>query len=309
VPNYELSNYLQFVLSGISTGSIYVLVALGIVTIYSVTGIVNLAQGEYCMLGAMLAVTYLRWGLPMILAIAASVASVAAIGIAIERLTVHPARSASSITLIMITVGVSIIVRGMALLAWGASPYSLPAFTKGPPLDILGAAVSLQRVWIVVAALLSLSLLYFLLERTLLGKAVRACAINRQAAGLMGISASQMSLLVFGLSAGLGAVGGIVIAPLMLASYDMGLMLGLKGFVAAVIGGLTSLPGAVIGGLLLGVIESLGAGLISSGFKDAIAFLVLLIVIFARSGQLVRRRQGSPSRAAAGAGAGAGADA
>jgi branched-chain amino acid transport system permease protein len=309
VPNYELSNYLQFVLSGIITGSIYVLVALGIVTIYSVTGIVNLAQGEYCMLGAMLAVTYLRWGLPMILAVAASVASVAAIGIAIERLTVRPARSASGITLIMITVGVSIIVRGMALLAWGASPYSLPAFTKGPPLDILGAAVSLQRVWIVVAALLSLSLLYFLLERTLLGKAVRACAINRQAAGLMGISASQMSLLVFGLSAGLGAVGGIVIAPLMLASYDMGLMLGLKGFVAAVIGGLTSLPGAVIGGLLLGVIESLGAGLISSGFKDAIAFLVLLIVIFARSGQLVRRRQGSPSRAAAGAGAGAGADA
>jgi branched-chain amino acid transport system permease protein len=299
VPNYELSNYLQFVLSGISTGSIYVLVALGIVTIYSVTGIVNLAQGEYCMLGAMLAITYVRWGLPLILAFMASVASVTIIGVLIERLTVHPARSASSITLIMITVGVSIIVRGVALLAWGTSPYSLPAFTKGPPLDILGAAVSLQRVWIVATALFALSLLYFLLERTLLGKAVRACAINRQAAGLMGISASQMSMLVFGLSAALGAIAGIVIAPLMLASYDMGLMLGLKGFVAAVIGGLTSLPGAVIGGLLLGVIESLGAGLISSGFKDAIAFLVLLIVIFARSGQIIRRRQRQPVGAAA----------
>ncbi len=189
----------------------------------------------------------------------------------------------------MITVGVSIVVRGIALLTWGSSPYSLPSFTKGPPLDIFGAAVSLQRVWIVVTALFALSLLYFLLERTLLGKAVRACAINRQAAGLMGISASQMSMLVFGLTAAFGAeIGGIVVAPLMLASYDMGLMLGLKGFVAAVIGGLTSLPpGAVIGGLLLGVIESLGAGLISSGFKDAIAFLVLLIVIFARSGQII----------------------
>jgi branched-chain amino acid transport system permease protein len=299
VPNYELSNYLQFVLSGISTGSIYVLVALGIVTIYSVTGIVNLAQGEYCMLGAMLAVTAIRWGFPLILAFVASVAGVTIIGMLIERLTVRPARSASSITLIMITVGVSIVVRGVALLAWGTSPYSVPAFTKGPPLDILGAAVSLQRVWIVATAFFALSLLYFLLERTLLGKAVRACAINRQAAGLMGISASQMSMLVFGLSAALGAIGGIVIAPLMLASYDMGLMLGLKGFVAAVIGGLTSLPGAVIGGLLLGVIESLGAGLISSGFKDAIAFLVLLMVIFARSGQIIRRRQRRPAGAGA----------
>jgi branched-chain amino acid transport system permease protein len=142
-----------------------------------------------------------------------------------------------------------------------------------------------------------LLLLYFLLERTLLGKAVRACAINRQAAGLMGIAASQMSALVFALSAALGAVGGIVIAPLMLASYDMGLMLGLKGFVAAVIGGLTSLPGAVIGGLLLGVIESLGAGLISSGFKDAIAFLVLLLVIFARSGRFPNWLGRRPARA------------
>jgi branched-chain amino acid transport system permease protein len=135
-----------------------------------------------------------------------------------------------------------------------------------------------------------LLLLYFLLERTLLGKAVRACAINRQAAQLMGIGPGQMSLLAFALSAALGAVGGIVIAPLTLVSYDMGLMLGLKGFVAAVIGGLVSAPGAVIGGLLLGVLESLAAGLISSGLKDAIAFLALVIVIFARSEQPLLRR-------------------
>lgn len=289
MPDFEFSNYLQFILSGLSTGSIYVLVALGVVTIYSVTGIVNLAQGEYCMLGAMLAVTFVRWGLPLAPAAAAAIAGVTAIGVLIERLTVQPARAASSITLIMITVGVSIVVRGIALLAWGTAPFSLPSFTKGPPLDIAGAAVSLQRLWIMGTALLALLFFYFLLERTLLGKAIRACAINRQAAGLMGVSASQMSALVFALSAALGAAGGIVIAPLMLASYDMGLMLGLKGFVAAVIGGLTSLPGAVIGGLLLGVIESLGAGLISSGFKDAIAFLTLLAVIFARSGRLLNR--------------------
>lgn len=297
----DLSNYVQFMLSGISTGSIYVLVALGIVTVYSVTGIVNLAQGEYSMLGAMLAITYTRWGFPLILAFPAAVVTATLIGVLIERLTVRPARSASPITLIMITVGVSITVRGLALLVWGTTPYTLPSFTRGAPLEILGAAMSLQRLWIIATALLVLLFLYYLLERTLLGKAVRACAINRQSARLMGVSASQMSMLAFALSAALGAVGGIVIAPLTLATYDMGLMLGLKGFVAAVIGGLVSAPGAVIGGLLLGVLESFGAGMISSGFKDAIAFLILLVVIFVRSGQFFQkgRRQ---QRAGTGAG-------
>ncbi len=290
MPHYELGNYLQFILSGISTGSIYVLVALGVVTIYNVTGIINLAQGEYAMLGAMLAVTYYGWHFPLLLAFMASIFSVTLIGMLIERLTVNPVRSASPVTLIIITVGVSITIRGIALLAWGTIPYSLPAFTGGAPLNILGAAVSRQSLWIMGTAGLVLLLLYFLLERTLLGKAVRACAINRQAASLMGVSPGQMSLLAFALSATLGAVGGIVIAPLTLVSYDMGLMLGLKGFVAAVIGGLVSAPGAVIGGLLLGVLESLAAGLISSGLKDAIAFLALLVVIFARSEQLFRWR-------------------
>ncbi len=290
MPNQEVSSYLQFILSGLSTGSIYVLVALGIVTVYSVTGIVNLAQGEYSMLGAMLAITFQKWGFPLLLALMASIACTTLVGVLIERLTVRPARAATPITLIMITVGVSITVRGIALLIWGTTPYSLPSFTKGAPLHILGAAMSLQRLWIIATALLVLFLLYYLLERTLLGKAVRACAISRQTAGLMGVSPSQMSMLAFGLSAALGALSGIVIAPLTLASYDMGLMLGLKGFVAAVIGGLVSAPGAVIGGLLLGVLESLGAGLISSGFKDAIAFLALLAVILARSGQLFRRQ-------------------
>ena len=291
MPAFDLGNYLQFILAGISTGSIYVLVALGVVTIYNVTGIVNLAQGEYAMLGAMLAVTYYNWRFPLGLAFVAAVLSVMLIGMLIERLTVHPARSTSPVTPIIITVGVSITIRGIALLIWGTMPYSLPAFTNGAPLKILGAVLSQQRLWTMAVAALILLLLYYLFEHTLLGKAVRACAINRQAASLMGISPSQMSLLSFALSASLGAVGGIVIAPLTLVSYDMGLMLGLKGFVAAVIGGLVSAPGAVVGGLLLGVLESLAAGLISSGMKDAIAFIALLIVIFARSEQAVAWRQ------------------
>ena len=285
VSGYTPADYLQFVLSGISTGSIYVLIALGVVLIYNVAGIINLAQGEYAMLGAMLAITYQRWGLPVPLAFLAAVLSVVLTGVVVERLTVNPVRSASPVTLIIITVGVSMVLRGIALLIWGTEPYPLAEFTPGAPLNVLGAIVSRQRLWIMGTAAGVLGALYYLLEHTLLGKALRACAINRQAASLMGIGPGHMSLAAFVLSAGLGAVGGIVIAPLTLATYDMGLMLGLKGFVAAVIGGLLSAPGAVAGGLALGVLESLAAGLLSSGMKDAIAFIVLLAVILARSEQ------------------------
>lgn len=295
MPSYGLSDYLQIVLSGVSTGSIYVLVALGVVLIYNVTGIINLAQGEYAMLGAMLAVMYQGWGLPLPLAFVVAVLSAVVIGITIERLTVNPVRSAAPVTTIIITVGVSITIRGIALLAWGTSPYSLPEFSPGPPLIILQAVLSRQRLWIMGAAVGVLLLLYYLLDRTLLGKALRACAINRQAASLMGIGPGMMSLLAFVLSAGLGAVGGIVMAPLTLVTYDMGLMLGLKGFVVAVIGGLVSAPGAVVGGLLLGVLEGLAAGLLSSGMKDAIAFIILLAVLLART-EHVRQWFGSRSQ-------------
>lgn len=295
MPTYAPADYLQFVLSGLSTGSIYVLIALGIVTIYSVTGIINLAQGEYAMLGAMLAITYTKWQLPLALAFGASVVTVIVIGMVVERLTVNPVRTASPVTLIIITVGVSIILRGIALLVWGATPYSLQEFTSGGPLNIFGAVVSLQRLWVMGTAAVVLLGLFFLLDRTMLGKALRACSINQGAASLMGISPAQMSLFSFALAAALGAIAGIVIAPLTLATYDMGLMLGLKGFVAAVIGGLVSAPGAVIGGLLLGVLESLAAGLISSGLKDAIAFIVLLIVLLVRSENIIARMRGRSS--------------
>jgi branched-chain amino acid transport system permease protein len=289
VLNYAPGDYLQLVLSGMSTGSIYVLIALGIVAIYSVTGIINLAQGEYAMLGAMIAITYTKWHLPLILAFAAAVVTVVLIGLIIERLTVNPVRTASPVTLIIITVGVSIILRGIALLIWGATPYSLQEFTSGGPLNLFGAVVSLQRLWVMGTAAVVLVALYFLFDRTMLGKALRACSINQDAARFMGISPSQMSLFTFGLAAALGAIAGIVIAPLTFVTYDMGLMLGLKGFVAAVIGGLVSAPGAVIGGLLLGVLESLAAGMVSSGLKDAIAFIVLLIVLVVRAEDIIGR--------------------
>jgi len=254
MPNYALSDYLQFLVSGLSTGCIYVLIGLGIITIFNVTGVINLAQGEFVMLGAMLAVTFWQsLGWPMLLAFLISVVLVTGMGALVQRLTIHTARGAPEVTMIIITLGTSIALRGLALIFWGTTPYSLPEFTPGAPFNIMGAILSRQRVLIMGAAGAVLLLLYLFFEFTLLGKAVRACSINRQAAALAGINGETMSLLSYALSAALGAIGGIIIAPLTLVNYHMGAMLGLKGFVVAIMGGLVNAPAAVAGGLVLGV--------------------------------------------------------
>ncbi len=290
MPGYSFSDYVQLTLSGASTGSIYALIALGFVTIYSVTGIINFAQGEFAMLGAMLAVSYQKV-MPLPLATVGAILTVTLLGLAMERIVIRPARRATPITWIIITIGVDIALRGTALLIWGTTPYALPSFSPGPPLHLFGAVLSRQRVWIAGSMVVILIGLWFFLERTMMGKAVRACAVNPRAADLMGISPQRMSALSFGLSAALGAVAGIVIAPLTLVSYDIGLTLGLKGFVAAVMGGLVNAPAAVAGGLLLGLLESWGAGLLSSGFKDAIAFVLLFVILFLKPEGLFGRAE------------------
>lgn len=274
---------LQYILTGVTTGAIYALLALGFVAIYNVTGIINFAQGESAMLGALLMVTLRsRWNMPLPVAVPITVAAGAALGVLLYRLAIYPARQASPMTLIIITIGASITIRGGALMAWGTDSYPLPAFTQGEPLSLLGVVVRHQSLWVLSAGLVAVVGLYFFFQHTLLGKAVRACAVNRLAARLMGISHERMGALSFALGGALGALAGAVIAPITYATYDMGVMLGLKGFVAAILGGLTQTWGAVAGGLLLGVLESTGAGLISSGAKDAIAFGILLVVLLVR---------------------------
>jgi len=299
----SLAQLIQYLLAGLTVGSIYALVALGFVTIYNVTGIVNFAQGEFTMLGALTTVALsertplfnrslvleLNWPLP--LAAVAAVIIVTCIGGALYRLAIRPSRGASIVSLIIITIGASITLRGLALISWGTDPYRLPAFTPGPPLELGGAILTRQSVWVMATAAVTVLGLYVFFEKSMLGKAFRACALNQKAARLMGISAEQMALFSFALSAAVGALAGIVITPSTFMAYDSGTFLGLKGFVAAIMGGMTSAPGAVVGGLLLGVLETLGAGLIDSGYKDAIAFVVLFLILFARvSGAFVRFR-------------------
>lgn len=275
------SEIMQFLVSGITVGGTYALIAVGFVVIYNVTGVLNFAQGEFAMLGALTMASMNKLGLPFAAGFLATVAIVTLVGAALERLAIHPARKARSIlTLIMITLGADILLRGAALLIWGAEPYALPAFTPGPAVKLLGAVVVRQSFWIVGISLAMVSALFVFFNRTMVGTALRACVINRLASRLMGISPERMSLFSFSLSAALGAVAGIAMAPVTLATYDMGLMLGVKGFVAAVLGGLTRAPAAVVGGFVLGILESMGAGLISSAYKDAIAFFILLLVLF-----------------------------
>ncbi|MDH3674792.1 MAG: branched-chain amino acid ABC transporter permease, partial [Anaerolineae bacterium] len=176
------------------------------------------------------------------------------------------------------------------LLLWGTDPYRLPVFTPGPPFKIFGAILTRQGVWVISVTAITLVVLYIFFNHTLIGKALRACAVNPGTARLMGINPRRMALLAFGLSAAITAIAGIVIAPVTFMAYDRGLILSLKGFVAAIMGGMSRPVGAVIGGLLLGILESFSAGLISSGYKDAVAFIVLFIVLAVRLGGLLRGR-------------------
>jgi branched-chain amino acid transport system permease protein len=292
---------LQLLIAGLTVGSIYALIALGFVVIYSVTGVINFAQGDFAMLGALLAITLsgetplfnrstvvnLNWPLPLAIVVAALL--VAWLGMGLYRFAIRPARTDAVIVQIIITIGAAIALRGVALIVWGTDPYRLPDFTVGPPIKIGRAVLTLQDIWIVGVTLALLVLLYLFFQHTLLGKALRACAINRTAARLMGINVGTMTLLAFALSAGIGALAGIVIAPKTFMSYDTGAFLGLKGFVAAIVGGLENETRAVVGGLLLGLLETLAAGLLSSGYKDAIAFVALFIFLFLQASGIWRR--------------------
>lgn len=273
----------QYLVSGFSTGAIYALIGLGFSIIYNATGIINFAQGEFVMAGGMLSVfslTVLRIPLPV--AVPFSIACATLVGVVFERLTIRPLKNATPLNLVIITIGGSILLRGLAMLVWGKDTHSLPTFSGSEPLQIAGATILPQHLWIFAVTILVLLANKIFFNYSISGKAMRACSSNRLAASLVGIDVRRMVMFSFILSSAMGAMAGIIIAPLTMTSYDVGVMLGLKGFCAAIIGGMSAGLGTVIGGVILGILESLGAGLVSSGYKDAIAFVVLLLILFLR---------------------------
>lgn len=274
---------LQYILSGLSTGAIYSLIGIGFSIIYNSTGIINFAQGEFVMLGGMLTMMMLAvLKFPLWAAIILAVLLATLVGLIFERVAIRPLRNASHISLVIITIGGSILIRGLAMLVWGKDTHSLPPFSGEEPILLGGATVLPQHIWILGITVLLIALNKWFFSHTISGKAMRACSYNSRAAGLVGIDVRRMVLLSFVISSAMGSLAGIIVAPLTMTSYDVGIMLGLKGFCAAIIGGMSSGIPTVVGGLILGVLESMGAGLISSGYKDAIAFVILLLILFVR---------------------------
>ena len=284
-----MAEFLQFLFSGLTVGAVYALIALGFTLIYNASDVINFAQGEFVMLGGMSTVFLALAGVPLPLAALLAIVVTIAAGFALHRCAIEPAREASPVALIMITIGASIFIRGVAQVVFDKRFHSLPHLFGSEPINLGGATLLPQSLVVLAGGATIVILLWLFIDRTLLGKAIIATAANRLAARLVGINTRRIVGLAFAISAAIGAVAGILVTPLTFTSYDVGTLLALKGFAAAMLGGIGSALGAVIGGLLLGMLEAFGAGYISSKYKDAVAFLVILAVLFAMPQGLLGR--------------------
>ena len=276
-----MAELLQFVFSGLTVGAIYALVALGFTLIYNASDIINFAQGEFVMLGGMTTVFMTLAGVPLPLAALIAIVVTTAIGLALHRFAIAPARGASPVALIMITIGASVFLRGVAQIVFDKRFHSLPPLFGADPIQFGGAAILPQSLVVLAGATVIVTLLWLFVDRTMLGKAVIATAANRLAARLIGVDTRRIVDFSFAVSAAVGAIAGILITPIALTSYDAGTLLALKGFAAAMLGGIGSALGAVVGGLLIGMIEALSAGYLSSSYKDAVAFVIIIVVLVA----------------------------
>jgi len=273
----------QLLFSGITIGAIYALVALGFVTISRASQIINFAQGEFVMLGGVITFFLLNGvKLPYPLAALIAVLLVVMIGFAMHLSILYPLRKASILILIMATLGASIFLSSTSGLLFGTLPKTLPPFSSEGPLQLGKISVSPQSLWVLLSTFILLIFLYLLSHRTLLGKAMEASSTDPLGADLLGISRNLMVFLAFGVSAGVGALAGILITPIFFTSYSSGALLGLKGFISAVLGGWGKNSGAILGGFVLGIVESLSLAFIPSGYKDGVAFVILLLILYFR---------------------------
>jgi branched-chain amino acid transport system permease protein len=283
-----LDYVIDLVIIGLSVGMVYALVALGISLIFSGLDIVHFAHGEIYMLGAFIGLMlFQRLALPYVPTLLLAIVLTGLIGVLIERLFYRRlTRSGGGYTvagmgMIIAGFGMSIVLQNVAFLIWGAKPLPFPV-PFGMPLEIGNLALPMSYVWIVVAALGLMFGLNLLLRKTMLGLAMRAVAYNKDIAYLSGVNVPLMISLTFGIGCALGAAAGVLIGPINYVQVQMGIGILIKAFAAAVVGGFGSLPGAVLGGLLVGVTESLGAGYVSGTYKDIYAFILLIVVMMVK---------------------------
>lgn len=275
-----ISDIIQALFSALSTGSMYALVALGVTLIYNSTSIINFAQGEFVMLGGMIMVSFygnLNW--PLYLSIPLTMALVVLVGMGLMKVSYRPGKSTSLITVLIITIGASLFISGSARHIWDADIHRFEPFSGDAPLRFLGAAIAPQSLWIIGSTLVVLILLVFFFQFTVYGKAMRACGLDRTAASLLGVRVKRMVLLSFAMSAALGCVAGIIMTPLTMVDYSGGMLLAIKGFSAAILGGMGSFVGAVIGAFLFSFLESFAATFVSSSLKELVTFIVIINVL------------------------------
>ena len=295
----DLAQVLQYVFAGVTVGSIYAIVAIGFNIIYNTTGIINFAQGEFVILGAMIAVS-LNAVLPLPAAVAAAVLITTVVGGLLELIFLRRIKNPTVLRLIIITIGLSILLREVMLHVWDEKARSLPDFTGDglATIRLLGAAISPQALWVLGTAALIVTGLMLFFRFTDTGRAMRACADDRMAARLCGVNDRWMVTLSFMLSAGIGALAGCVISPVTQTQYDMGAPLAIKGFTVAILGGLGNSLAAVAAGLLLGLLEVFAVSQIPAAYKEVVSIVILLLVLVLRPSGLFARREGGAPRAA-----------
>jgi len=284
-----MTDFLQLTFAGVSVGAIYALIAIGFVAIFTVSEVINLAQGEFAALSGLIAISATANGLPLVVAVVLALVSVAIVAVLMERLVIAPVRRMTTLTSIVLTLGVSTALKAALLLVYGPDAEGLRAFSEGF-IDIGGVTIRAHELWILGVAAVVCAAVYWFYERTMTGKSLRACAEQPVAARLVGISLGRASMISFLIAGVAGAVAGVLASPVTFTAWDSGLTLGLKGFVAATLGGLVSMRGAILGGVVLGVLESLTAGYIDTGLRDAVAFLLLIVVLVLRPGGVFGRQ-------------------
>lgn len=281
----DISYLGQILVNGLSVGCIYGLIGIGFCVIYNASGIVNFAQGAFVMLGGMLTWVLLdKFHLPIIIAGSIATVAVAVLGVLIERFVVRPLwdRNATMFVMILATLAVQIVIERAALILFGDQPKSIPVFTDLPPIKMAGVSIGFQIIWIIGCSLILIALLAVFFQKTLVGRAMRACSINREAAALQGIPVSRMLALSFALSASLGAIAGILLTPTQFTAFNVGTPFAISGFIAAIVGGFGRPFGAFLGGIALGLAQALAVFGLGSGLKNVAALSVLLIFLFFR---------------------------
>lgn len=285
-----MTDFLQLTLAGLSQGSVYALLAVGLISVYTVRHIINITQGDFAMLAGLGAAWMITAGMPILVAILIAVVTVTLTAVGIERLIIARVKNMTVLLSIILTLGISTLLQSLMLLAWGPEGRALPAF-PGTDTVLLGVSIRSQELWMLGALVVVGGGVLLFYERTRWGKALRASAEQPVAAKIVGISPLMASAVAFGIAGFVGAVAGVVSSPITISVWSGGLLLGLKGFVAAVLGGLVSFRAAIVGALLLGVLESYVAGYLASGYRDAVAFLILVLVLVIRPAGLVLRPQ------------------